>query len=220
MTARKRNRRNGGGRTIETPADIGAGIAALRRKCPAIRRMHDLTGDPPLRREPAGFQGLARIIVSQQLSAASANAIWRRTFEAITPFWPRNLVGASDETLRAAGLSRGKIRTLRAMSEAVLSGALALESIEDASDSEIHEALTRVSGIGPWTADIYIMFCLGRPDAFAPGDLALQLAVQSAFALDEKPSPQELERISERWRPWRGVAARLLWAHYVSAKRS
>ncbi len=106
------------------------------------------------------------------------------------------------------------------MSEAVLSGALALDSIENASETEIHDKLTAVSGIGPWTADIYILFCLGRGDAFAPGDLALQLAVQSALDLDEKPTPKEIEDIAERWRPWRGVAARLLWAHYVTAKRA
>jgi DNA-3-methyladenine glycosylase II len=217
---RKAERPSAPAPTIETAADIRAGVAALRRKCQAMRRIHDLGGDPPLRREAAGFRGLARIVVSQQLSAASADAIWRRTLEAVKPFRPKTLGMASDEVLRGAGLSRPKIRTLRAVSEAVLSGKLEFERTENASDLEVHEMLTRINGIGPWTADIYMMFCLGRRDAFAPGDLALQVSVQSALALPNKPSAREIEAIAERWRPWRGVAARLLWAFYGRAKRA
>jgi len=206
---------------IETPDDIRAGMRALRRKCPHLRRVHEITGDPPLRRRPAGFEGLARIIVGQQLSTASASAIWSRLAAAVHPFGADALLAASDETLRGAGLSAPKIRTLRNAARAVADGELVIEDLTDHSDEAIHEQLTRVPGIGPWTADIFIMFCLGRRDAFAAGDLALQVAAQGALALERRPNPVELLELAERWRPWRGVAARLLWAYYpVLKKRS
>ncbi len=200
-------------RTIETIADIRAGAAALRKVCPSMRRLHDLVGDPPLRRNAAGFVGLAQVVVGQQLSIASAAAIWKRVVVAVDPFDAPTLLAQSDETLRAAGLSQGKVRTLRAAAEAIRSGALRLD--EPMPDEMLREALLAITGIGPWTADIYTMFCLGHADGFAPGDLALQIAAQRAFDLDRRPAAQELVEIAERWRPWRGVAARLLWAFYA-----
>lgn len=179
-----------------------------------MRRVHDLVGDPPLRRHRAGFEGLARVVVGQQLSAASAAAIWKRCAVAVDPFDAATLLGEETETLRAAGLSAGKIRTLRAAAEAAISGALSFDEREGDIDA-LRAALIAVTGIGPWTADIYTLFCLGYPDAFAPGDLALQLAAQRAFALEAKPTARELEALAERWRPWRGVAAHLLWAFHV-----
>ena len=206
---------------IERPEDIRAGMRALRRKCPYLRKVHDITGDPPLRRRPAGFEGLARIIVGQQLSTASANAIWSRLTSTVHPFSAEAFLAASDGTLRRAGLSAPKTRTLRNVARAVAEGELEIESLTGYSDEAIHEQLTRVPGIGPWTADIFIMFCLGRRDAFAAGDLALQVATQGAFGLERRPNSAELLELAERWRPWRGVAARLLWAYYpVLKKRS
>lgn len=201
---------------IETEAHIRAGVASLRRRCPHMRRVHDLVGDPPLRRHTAGFQGLARIIVGQQVSAASANAIWQRTAAAVTPFRPQRLLELDDDSLRAAGLSRPKVRTLRALAGALAEGRLDLDPLGRASDEEVRAQLTSISGIGPWTADIYLMFCLGRPDSWAAGDLALQLATWRALKLRAKPDARRLETIAERWRPWRGVAARLLWAYYTT----
>jgi DNA-3-methyladenine glycosylase II len=180
--------------------------------------MHDRSGLPPLRRRPGGFEGLARIVVGQQLSIASAAAIWSRTEAAVTPFAPEALLAASDATLRGAGLSTGKVRTLRAVATAIAEGGLDLDGLAGLGDAEIHEALTGVSGIGPWTADVYILFCLGRADGFAPGDLALQVALQMATDLETRPSAKELAAFAERWRPWRGVAARLLWAYYKVEK--
>ncbi|HEX2841620.1 DNA-3-methyladenine glycosylase 2 family protein [Hyphomicrobium sp.] len=200
-------------RTIETIADIRAGAIALRKVCPSMRRIHDLVGDPPLRRNASGFVGLAQVVVGQQLSIASAAAIWKRVVVAVDPFDAPTLLAQSDATLRGAGLSQGKVRTLRAAAEAVRSGALRLD--ERQSDETLREALLGITGIGPWTADIYTMFCLGHADGFAPGDLALQIAAQRALDLDCRPSAQDLVEIAERWRPWRGVAARLLWAFYV-----
>jgi DNA-3-methyladenine glycosylase II len=204
-------------RLIAAEADLRDGVRALRRKCAIMRRVHDLAGDPPLRRRPAGFEGLARIIVGQQLSVASATAIWDRTFAACRPFEPTALLALKDSHLAGAGLSRPKIRTLRAISEACCNG-LDLTRLDHASDEEVHAALTEVTGIGPWTADVYILFCLGRADGWAPGDLALQIAVQRALALSERPGLDDMMAHAERWRPWRAVAARLLWAYYAAVK--
>lgn len=197
--------------------DVRDGVRALRRKCAIMRRVHDFAGHPPLRRRPAGFEGLARIIVGQQVSVASATAIWERTALACAPFEPRTLLALEDTRLAAAGLSRPKIRTLRAIAAACCDG-LDLTRLEHLSDQEIHDALTAVSGIGPWTADVFILFCLGRADGWAPGDLALQVAAQRAFELAERPDKDRMLELAERWRPWRGVAARLLWAYYAALK--
>lgn len=213
----KATRAAGLARLIESEKDILEGVRVLRRKCAVMRQVHDAAGHPPLRRREAGFEGLARIIVGQQLSVASANAIWTRTFAAVQPFTPERLLLLEDAELAKAGLSRPKIRTLRAMALACVEG-LDLQRLEQASDEEVHAALTQVNGIGPWTADIFLMFCLGRADAWAPGDLALQIAAQQAFGLSERPDKNELMQIAERWRPWRGVAARLLWAYYAVTK--
>lgn len=215
--ARGGGRRRAAAAVITTEADIQAGIRALRRRCPVVRRMHDLAGDPPLRRRPAGFEGLARIVVGQQVSVASANAIWERTFAAVQPFGAAGMLAATDDELRAAGLSRPKIKTLRAVALAVTDG-LDLDALHALDDDAVREALTAVSGIGPWTADVFVMFCLGRTDAFAAGDLALQVAAQWALELDARPDAATLLDIAERWRPWRAVAARMLWAYYKAVK--
>ena len=214
-----RKRRNGAGPAfIESEDDIRAGVRALRRKCAAMRLAHDHAGDPPLRRHRDGFEGLARIVVGQQLSLQSAEAIWRRVALLVTPMRAEKLLKLDDDTLRGAGLSRGKVRTLRVLSSAIADGDLDLAVLAAGPEEELRTALMAVSGIGPWTADIYLLFCAGKADAFAPGDLALQVAAQMAFGLDARPSAQELADIAERWRPWRGVAAHLLWAYYKVAK--
>lgn len=215
--ANTKSRTQVGPRLIVTDDDLREGVRALRRKCGVMRRVHDFAGHPPLRRRPAGLEGLARIIVGQQVSVASAAAIWERTAAVCAPFEPETLLELSDRRLAGAGLSRPKIRTLRAIATACTDG-LDLTQFDQASDQEIHDALTAVSGIGPWTADIYILFCLGRADGWAPGDLALQVAAQRAFDLAERPGKEEMLGLAERWRPWRGVAARLLWAYYAALK--
>lgn len=204
---------------IHSELDISNGIRALRRRCPVIRRMHDLAGDPPLRLRQPGFEGLARIIVGQQVSVASAEAIWARTVAAVQPFEAATLLALSDDALRGAGLSRPKVRTLRAVAMSI-SGGLDLAALSGAEEDVVRAALCGISGIGPWTADVFALFCMGRADAFAPGDLALQVAAQMAFDLSERPGPRELEALAERWRPWRAVAARMLWAYYKVAKQA
>jgi DNA-3-methyladenine glycosylase II len=137
---------------------------------------------------------------------------------ASSPSRPRPTSAAPDADLRAAGLSRAKIATLRGVAEALLSGTLDLQALAEAPDDVVHAELTALKGIGPWTADIYLMFCLGRADAWSPGDLALQLAVKDALQLDGRPRATEMVEIAEVWRPWRGVAARMLWAYYALRK--
>lgn len=185
-----------------------------------MRRIESLVGVPALRRHKPGFPGLARIVVGQQLSIASAAAIWRRLEVAVRPMQARRLLMASDDVLRAAGLSTGKIKTLRAVASAVVDDGLNLSRLARATDADVHGALTAIHGIGPWTADIYLLFCLGRADAWAAGDLALQTAVQMALELDRRPGADQLVEIAERWRPWRGVAAHMLWAYYAHERRA
>jgi len=205
-------------KAIETDDDLARGVRALRRQCPVMRKVHNATGLPPLRRSQPGFKGLVRIVIGQQLSVASAAAIWKRCEELIVPMTAENILFLSDDTLRSAGLSRPKMRTLRAVAHAVIDNGLALETMADLSDEDIRASLLAVSGVGPWTADLFLMFCLGRPDAFAPGDLALQVAAQHAFDLDVRPDGERFLALAEVWRPWRGVAARLLWSYYTIVK--
>ena len=200
---------------IQQPIELGRGGAEPANDLALGERT---VGDPPLRRRPAGFEGIGRVIVGQQLSVASASAIWERTLATCRPLEPAALLLVKDRLLARAGLSRAKIRTLRAIATACCNG-LDLASLEHASEEDIHAALTEVVGIGPWTADIYIMFCLGRADGWSPGDLALQHAVKDALKLAARPSLPEMTEIAERWRPWRGVAARLLWSYYALRRK-
>ena len=202
------------GQLIRSEDDIREGVEALKKCCKFARKMHRVTGDPPLRRRNGGFKGLARIVVGQQLSIASADAIWKRLEAEVKPFSSRQLAGFKDEELKVLGLSGSKIRTLRAIAEATENKELIFRKLASAHEDVVMDDLVAIKGIGPWTANIYTMFCLGRADSWAAGDLALQYATQDLMALAEKPSADELEDIAERWRPWRGVAARMLWSYY------
>lgn len=193
-------------------------MAALRPLHPGWPAIIERTGLPPLRRREGGFRGLVAIIVSQQVSVASARAILARVETVLAPLTPQRVLAASDEEMRLSGLSRPKQRSLRAVAGAIAAGSLDFALLEDASPERIHEHMTAVSGIGPWTADVYLMFCLGHRDGFAAGDLALQEAARVGFGLPARPSTRELTAIAEAWRPWRGVAARLLWAYYAALK--
>ncbi len=176
------------------------------------------TGPPPLRRRSEPFAGLLSIIVSQQLSKASASAIWARFEAAESPFDASALATRADEEFRAAGLSRPKVRAIRALCAAMTGGGLDLDALARLDDRAVHERLTAITGIGPWTADIYLLSCLGRADAWPAGDLALQIALAHAFGLSRRPDLKEMRRRAEPWRPWRAVAARLLWSWYAHAR--
>ena len=192
----------------------------LRAKDPGtIETLIAIGGHPPLRRREPGFAGLAAIIVSQQVSVASANAIFGRLQSRVAPLEASRLAEATEDDLRACGLSTPKIRALRALACAVDEGGLDLPGLAALAAEDAHNALVAVKGVGPWTADIFLLLCLGHPDAFPAGDLALQEAAKLALGLKRRPDAARLERIAERWRPWRGVAARLLWAYYAAVKQ-
>jgi DNA-3-methyladenine glycosylase II len=203
---------------LDSDAALERGLRALVRRDPVMKRIVALGARPPLRKREPGFEGLAGIIVSQQLSTASAGAIWGRLKARFPALSPEAIAGASDEDLRAAGLSAPKTRTLRAITAAIMDEALPLDRLGDLGADEAHALLTGVKGIGPWTADIYLLFCLGHADAFPAGDLALQEAARLAYELEARPTDKELTALGERWRPWRGVAAKTLWAYYRIAK--
>jgi DNA-3-methyladenine glycosylase II len=204
---------------IDTEADIAAGLAALLEADPRLVAVAAEAGALPLRRRPGGFAGLASIVVSQQLSTASAGAIWGRLVAAYDPFTPDRLIRARAARLASLGLSAPKIRALKEIAKAIAGGKLDCESLADQPVEAAHAALCAVHGIGPWTAEIYLLFCLGHPDTWPAGDLALQEAARLAFALPERPTPKETIVLAEAWRPWRGIAARLLWAYYRAAKK-
>lgn len=204
-------------RIIETEADIAEGLAHLARRDRRLRKVIKVAGPVPLRRVEDGFVGLARIVVAQQLSVASASAIWRRLEGGFPGIRPDHIHGATEETLRGVGLSGPKIRTLRAVAVACLDG-LDLDGLAKLPGEEAHGRLTEIKGIGPWTADIYLMFCLGHADVFPAGDLALRHAVATAFGRDGPVPIDELADMAEKWSPWRGVAARLFWAYYRATK--
>ncbi|OYW58889.1 MAG: hypothetical protein B7X99_11485 [Rhizobiales bacterium 17-65-6] len=174
-----------------------------------------VAGRPTLRRRAPGFAGLAAIVIAQQLSVAAARTIEARTRAALGgEITPQAVRAADPAVLRAAGLSTPKVRTLTGIAAALEGGSVDLGAVETMEADAAATYLTRLPGIGTWTADIYLLFCLGRGDAFAPGDLALQVAAGEAFGLPGRASPQGLAAIAEDWRPLRGVAAHLLWAYY------
>jgi DNA-3-methyladenine glycosylase II len=208
------------GPLIENERILSEAAEALRTKDPEIvETLIAIGGPPPLRRREPGFAGLAAIIVSQQLSTASANAIFGRLESRVSPLEASRLAEATEEELRACGLSTLKIRALRSVAHAVADGGLDLAGLAGLDAEDAHQALVAVNGIGPWTADIFLLFCLGHPDAFPAGDLALQEAAKLALKLKRRPDAARLERIAERWRPWRGVAARMLWGYYRGMKQ-
>jgi DNA-3-methyladenine glycosylase II len=202
---------------IHTEADLEAALAALGKAEPRFVALTAENGRPPLRRRQDGFTGLAAIIVAQQLSTASANAIWGRLAAAFDPFKPAAILRARPARLARLGLSAPKIRALKAIARAVTREQLALHALGDLAPEEAHAALTAVHGIGPWTADIYLLSCLGHADAWPAGDLALQEAARVAFGLRARPTAKEMQALAEPWRPWRAVAARILWTYYRTA---
>jgi DNA-3-methyladenine glycosylase II len=204
---------------IRTEADVKAGLAALLVRDPRLKEVLIVAGEVPLRRREGGLEGLVRIIMGQQLSTASAEAIWGRLRAAYEPFHHSVLSRARVPKLQRLGLSAAKIRTLRAIVDAIESGAIDFDALVDMPADEARATLTAVHGIGPWTADLYLLSCLGHPDAWPAGDLALQEAVRLAFGLKSRPTAKEMVMLAEPWRPWRAVAARLLWSYYRAVKK-
>ncbi len=203
---------------IRTETDLDAALAALGKADPRFTTLVAKAGRPPLRRRPDGFSGLIATVVSQQLSTASAGAIWGRLAAAFDPFEPASVLRARTARLARLGLSAPKIKALKEIARAVTRGELALTTLADLAAEDAHAALTAVHGIGPWTADIYLLSCLGHADAWPAGDLALQEAARLAFGLRTRPTAKEMTALAEPWRPLRAVAARVLWTYYRFAK--
>lgn len=199
---------------IETADDIAAGTIWLAGRCPRMAHAIDLVGEIPLRRRGDGFAALLSAIVSQQVSVAAANAIWGRVEQAGMTN-PTTIAAASEENLRACGLSRQKVRYAKALAEAGID----FTALRSAPDETVIKTLTAVPGIGVWTAEIYAMFSLGRADVFAPGDLALQEAARVLYDLPDRPKPAGLRKMAQAWSPHRSVAARVLWAYYAYVKQ-
>jgi DNA-3-methyladenine glycosylase II len=206
-------------RRIETEADLESGLDLLLKLDPRLLEVFRVAGRPPLRKRAGGFRGLARIVVSQQLSTASAAAIWKRVEETFDPFHLDTVLSARAPVFKRAGLSRPKIRTFREVARAVRDGRLDLAALHEMPADEAHALMTKVKGIGPWTADIYLLFCIGHADAWPDGDLALQEAIRIAFRLRKRPDAKRMQKLGEAWRPVRGVAAYLFWAYYAQVKK-
>jgi DNA-3-methyladenine glycosylase II len=200
-------------------ADVARGVEALSKTCPHMAMIAQTCGVPPLRWREPGFGGLVSTISAQQVSTSAATAIRSKLRAVVDPITPDGLMAMTDEELRGCGYSAGKVKTLRAIATAILSGELPIDDLGTMPVEEAHKALVRIHGIGPWTAEVWLMFCVGVQDVFAPGDLALQEGAKLAMALESRPTAKEVAIIAERWRPWRAVAARLLWAYYGHVKK-
>ena len=188
----------------ERDADLASVVAAF--------------GPPPLWERATGFPTLIHIILEQQVSLASARAAFDRLCAAVSPLTPAGFLTLDDATLKAVGFSRQKTGYGRALAQAVLEGELDLEALEGVEDGLVREQLTRVKGLGHWSADIYLLMALGRPDVWPRGDLALAAAAQEVKRLSQRPTSEDLARLAQGWRPWRSVAARILWHAYLSSR--
>jgi DNA-3-methyladenine glycosylase II len=204
---------------LHTEADLRAGLAQLILADPRLAPVAAKAGAFRLRRREAGYAGLCAIVCGQQLSTASAAAIRERLFTAFQPFHHDTVRKARTEKLKRLGLSAAKIKSIREIGKAVAAGRIELDRVGEMDADLAHAALTALHGIGPWTADIYLLFCLGHADAFPAGDLAVQEAARIAFGLRKRPDAKALAKMAEAWRPWRGVAAHLLWAYYHVVKK-
>lgn len=199
-------------RTFATQADLNRAVRALVRQDTRLETVVAITGMPVLRRREPGFAGLARIIVGQQVSTASAEAIWGRVFAAFDPFHPHMVHRATKPRLARLGLSAPKIKTLKLLAAEVHAERLDLDSLATLDADVAHARLTALHGVGPWTADVYLLFCLGHRDAWPAADLAIQEGIKLGLGLERRPTPKETIAFGDAWRPYRGAAAHLWWA--------
>ncbi len=203
---------------IETLADVEAGVEQLTARDHRLAEVYRITGLPPLRRQPDGFPALLYMITEQMISLSAAAAIWRRVDATFHPFNPAEMAIATEQAYRDCGLSGPKLNAMRALSIAVADGTLKLNTLHQLDDMTAAANLTQIKGIGDWTAQIYLLACLGRPDAWPAGDIALQTAAQHVFNLSERPKREQMIELASDWQPLRAIAARLLWAYYRHLK--
>ena len=204
---------------LNSQADLDDAVAALVRLDPRLGPVLDIAGMPALRRRAPGFEGLAQIVCGQQLSVASASAIWGRLTGAFAPFHHDAVRRARTDRLGRLGLSAAKIRTLKGIARELVAGRLNLDVLAEEDADAAHNTLTRLHGIGPWTADVYLLFCLGHGDAWPAGDVALQEAIKVGLGLAARPTDKQMAPLAEPWRPLRGAAAHLWWSYYHAIKK-
>ena len=199
---------------IESESDIAWGAEFLVKREPDFAGVIALHGLPSPRRVENSLASLLKIVTEQLISLKAADAIWQRIETSLHPFEPTEILKFDLDALRNLGLTRAKARSFHAIAEAIQNGALDFESLHQVSDQGVLDKLVALLGIGPWTADIYLLSALGRADACPAGDLALQVAAQDLFAMEGRPTPKAFLERAQNWKPWRSVAARLLWSHY------
>jgi DNA-3-methyladenine glycosylase II len=204
---------------LNTQADLDRAVHALVKQDPRLQPVLKLAGMPALRRRDPGYAGLAAIVCGQQVSTASAAAIWARVSAAFDPFHHDALRRARADRLGRLGLSAAKIRTLKNLARELAAERLNLEALANEDADAAHNTLTALHGIGPWTADVYLLFCLGHGDAWPAGDLAVQEAVRMGLGLKTRPTAKQMAPLAEPWRPMRGAAAHLWWTYYRALKK-
>ncbi len=194
------------------------GVQQLTQKDPHLHRVVKKYGPPPLWDREPGFASLIKIILEQQVSLASAQATYDKLYSLSNRLTPESYIALNADEIKSAGLTRQKTRYCRILAETILNGDLNLEELEEKDDSQVIELLTSITGIGPWTAGIYLLMALRRPDVWPPGDLALLSAMKEIKELPSVPTSIEGSMIAKRWKPWRSVAARILWHYYLSVR--
>ena len=204
---------------LNTQADLEAAIHALVRQDPRLASIFAIAGMPALRRRQPGYAGLAAIVCGQQVSTASAAAIWGRLAAAFDPFHHDSLRKARADRLGRLGLSAAKIKTLKNLAREIAAERLNLDVLANEDADAAHHTLTALHGIGPWTADVYLLFCLGHGDAWPAGYLAVQEAVKIGLGLKTRPTAKQMAPLAEPWRPLRGAAAHLWWSYYRAIKQ-
>ena len=220
MSHRTSEPQAGGGRPAAalTPSSLGAAVAELAARDGDLAGIVARHGPPPLWDRAPGFATLLHIVLEQQVSLASAQAAFDRLTVAAQPLTPGRFLAFSDVELLAIGFSRQKARYGRALAQALDSGTLDLATVATLDDETAADALEAIPGIGRWTSTIYLLMVLGRPDVWPVGDIALARAVADVRGLADRPGPEAMAEIGEAWRPWRSVAARLLWHDYLARR--
>ncbi len=201
-----------------TEESLAHGLHVLSSRDPDLAQILEELGPPPMWAREPGFPMLIHTILGQQVSLASAQAAYDRLLAAASPLTPERFLELDDVTLKVIGFSRQKTTYGRCLSQAIVEGRLDLAALGAMDDTTARSALVEIKGIGTWTADIYLLMALCRPDVWPSGDLALAVAAQRIKRLAARPTPDELDVIGDAWRPWRAVAARLLWHDYLNPR--
>ena len=204
---------------LETQSDLEEAVHALVKRDPRLRPVLEVAGMPALRRREPGFTGLAHIVCGQQLSTASAAAIWGRLSAAFDPFDHEAVRRARTDRLGRLGLSAAKIKTLKHLAREITAQRLNIDVLAEEDADAAHHTLISLPGIGPWTADVYLLFCLGHGDAWPAGDLAVQEGIRIGLGLKARPTEKQMTPLAEPWRPLRGAAAHLWWSYYRAMKK-